>query len=813
MLVLAPAASATPPGVGLPDLGPGAAWVPLESFRDGAGTHARWVQFLDSLPVLGSEGITHASEGASLPATPSLALLRGAGGAAHLPPVLGAHRPILEPARAVAALQARFPAANSPRLSKPLLVLFPVMRALDLARPGETDALARPRVAAGYVRAYRVEARWPGPDRSRDAVHVLDATSGRVLEERPLAPALGTPVRVRVPALDPATVDLDATLPPGGGRPLLRDPVRGLAGGNTVEACGDAGHTGEARVVDLGEKPGDEGERTAASAAHALAAAWTYFERVHGRHGFDGRGTRVRVLLGGPPADDVHWDRSGATGIIRVGRAQAYDPLVFPAILGHEFTHGVIGSSRAGLDGCAEARGLDEATADFFGQMIDTWSRTGGGNPASGLFSNHIGDGGTAWRLQVQPRPKGTEPELMRHMAEPARMGHPDRWFPALGRIQDPHVAAGPLNRALCFLSAGAAATGSPEEKASPRPGGAPPWSSPLLPQGMAGIGNDRAAAIWYQALTQELQPLSDYRDARRAALAVARRLYGPDSREDLAVRDAFGAVGVGKPGRLTEPVDAWLPSVEVSAEPLGEEVLLALAVPDPSQVKCVAFLVDGVQVGKAGAAPFHLRLPASRLLANGPHGFRAALRDREDQVVHSREVAFTLANPRQQVLLDPGLQSEDFGSGGWVTDARLESAEPPPPGLPGSECRVFDATSLRPGKHPYLAQEVALPPGPVRLELRLWTHVSAPAPGSEDALVIRVQGPHGGTHRELARITHADAGEGWVQRVFPLDGLAGERIDLQFASQFSEGSTMRIRLADVRILAEPRHADPAPLP
>lgn len=192
--------------------------------------------------------------------------------------------------------------------------------------------------------------------------------------------------------------------------------------------------------------------------------------------------------------------------------------MVHPAILGHEFTHGIVQTSQARLDASKEARGLDEGTADFFGQMIDTWSRTGGGNPATRLFSNLIGDRDTPWTYTLT-RAESGESFVFRDLAEPSRVGHPDRWFPEIGRLPDEHAPAGPLNRALCFLSRGAAAVGSPEAGRPRTLNGAPAWTSDLLPGGMAGIGNDRTAAIWYHVLTEELQPRSDYRDARRAAL------------------------------------------------------------------------------------------------------------------------------------------------------------------------------------------------------------------------------------------------------------------------------------------------------
>ena len=811
-----PAAHPLPPGAA--DLGPATTWTSLGSVRDHLGTHTRWAQSLHGIPVLGSELITHEAGGAVQPPTYSLALARGAGGVPFLPPILGAEVPGLTADQAAAALAARFgPRAQPPGLSKPRLVYFPVMRSLDLGRPGENDALAMPRVVAGYVLAFVIEVRGAGePHDPQDATYVLNAHTGKVLDERPLAQRLEAPGRVRASTWDSGRVLLDVTLLDRGPRLRLRDPHRGREGGNTVEDLGGQWDPRQAKVYEStamgGEIPGDL-DRTAASAAFGLAAAWDYFGHVHGRKGYDGSGSRVRLLVNGPGADNAHWAPEGGVGAITVAGPGDFQPLVHPAILGHEFTHGVV-NARARLNGSKEAKALGEGTCDFFGQMIDTWSRTGGGNRATRLSSNVIGDRETAWAISLTRRTKegAGETVVMRDLAEPARSGCPDRWTPELAQIPDEHHAAGPLNRALCFLSRGAAAVGSPESRQPRSLTGAPSWTSDLLPGGMRGIGNDRTAAIWYAVLDEELQPMSDYRDARKAALKVARRLYGEESREDLAVRDAFGAVGVGRPGRLADPVDAWLPSVAVEAVPHGEDLDLTVTVPDPAQVKSVAFLVDGVQVGKEAGAPFRLRVPASRLLANGAHRFQAALRDVEDQVVLSKAAEFSLANRVQQLVVDPSLQFEDDASRGWITDARSERPAPPPPaGGADGWCRTFDAATLRPGRHPVLSQRLTLPPAPVHLQLSLWVQVpTSPRPGAEDELSIRVQSDGPLPVQELARLAPTAPTEGWTRLTFPLDTFAGATIDLQFLSRFKEGSTTVFRVAEVRILAS-AEAIPAP--
>jgi hypothetical protein len=62
----------------------------------------------------------------------------------------------------------------------------------------------------------------------------------------------------------------------------------------------------------------------------------------------------------------------------------------------------------------------------------------------------------------------------------------------------------------------------------------------------MAGIGNHRAAAIWYKALTEYLAPDTDFLAARAGSVKAAQDLYGAGSAEEAAVMRAWAAVNVG---------------------------------------------------------------------------------------------------------------------------------------------------------------------------------------------------------------------------------------------------------------------------
>jgi Zn-dependent metalloprotease len=59
------------------------------------------------------------------------------------------------------------------------------------------------------------------------------------------------------------------------------------------------------------------------------------------------------------------------------------------------------------------------------------------------------------------------------------------------------------------------------------------------------GIGRDKAARIWYNAIVNYMTARTNYAEARAACLNSAATLYGYGSAEYLAVGAAFSAINV----------------------------------------------------------------------------------------------------------------------------------------------------------------------------------------------------------------------------------------------------------------------------
>ena len=210
-------------------------------------------------------------------------------------------------------------------------------------------------------------------------------------------------------------------------------------------------------------------------------------------------------------------------------------PLTMPEVIGHELAHGLVGST-ARLQASGESAGLEESAADVFGTLLKFYIGGAAGTGAT------IPEAGGNWTLGLQMLDPEMRSFAARYLDNPNQDGiSPNAWYHGLG-VFDPHFSSGVGNRAFYFMSQGAPAGG--------------PLSSPYLPEGFPGIGNDRAAQIWFRALTVYTWPTTDYHGARSVAQHAARDLFGTGSPEEIAVANAFAAVNVGAPwGQAPRPL------------------------------------------------------------------------------------------------------------------------------------------------------------------------------------------------------------------------------------------------------------------
>jgi Zn-dependent metalloprotease len=124
----------------------------------------------------------------------------------------------------------------------------------------------------------------------------------------------------------------------------------------------------------------------------------------------------------------------------------------------------------------------------------------------------------------------------VRWMDRPSRDGvSPDCWSSAVGGM-DVHYGSGVGDHFFYLLAEGSGAkTINGVDYDSPTCNGS----------ALTGIGRDKAAAIWYRALTEQLTSSSRYQQMRTATLSAAAGLYGSGSAEYTAVSATWAAVNV----------------------------------------------------------------------------------------------------------------------------------------------------------------------------------------------------------------------------------------------------------------------------
>ncbi|MFG2545611.1 M4 family metallopeptidase [Streptomyces sp. NPDC048594] len=262
-------------------------------------------------------------------------------------------------------------------------------------------------------------------------------------------------------------------------------------------------------------------ETAGADAHYGAALTWDYYKNVHGRSGIrgDGVGAYSRVHYGNNYVN-AFWSDSCFCMTYGDGSGNV-NPLTSIDVAAHEMTHGVT-SNTAGLVYSGESGGLNEATSDIFGAAVEFHA-----NNSSDVGDYLIGE-------EIDINGDGTP---LRYMDKPSKDGaSKDAWYSGIGNI-DVHYSSGPANHFFYLLSEGSGTkTINGVSYDSPTSDGLP----------VTGIGRDKAAKIWFRALTTKFTSTTNYAAARTGTLAAAGELYGTDSTEYKRVQDAWAGINVG---------------------------------------------------------------------------------------------------------------------------------------------------------------------------------------------------------------------------------------------------------------------------
>ncbi len=260
----------------------------------------------------------------------------------------------------------------------------------------------------------------------------------------------------------------------------------------------------------------------AAVSAHAnMALVYDYFSTTHNRQGVTGDGTMksvIHVTDGGESAAVAAW--GGTYAYFGDGDETSGSQAAALDGVAHEMTHGVI-ESTVNLEYVFQSGALNESFADIFGVLIDSddWQIGEDVDSPDWVPSGAIRD--------LSDPHNGAE-----HLEDGWQPAHMNEFIPAdidwdNGGV---HINSGIPNHAAYLLA--------------------------------EAIGREQAGEIYYRILDAGyLGQRSEFTDCRLAAERAAIDVFGDDSPQLQAVRNAYDAVGIVAPGDPVEP-----PSVDEGA-------------------------------------------------------------------------------------------------------------------------------------------------------------------------------------------------------------------------------------------------------
>jgi Zn-dependent metalloprotease len=222
-----------------------------------------------------------------------------------------------------------------------------------------------------------------------------------------------------------------------------------------------------------------------------------YISNHFQRNSWDDRGSVMKLVVHAPDPgnggamNNAYWDSSSRSIYFGDGDGMMFAPLGNAAdVVAHEAGHSIV-DSEVKLVYSGQQGGLHESWADVFGTLVD----------------------GDDWLIGEDVFTPGKAGDALRDMQHPLYRNMNE--LPK-GTEVDVHYLSGIPNLAA------ARAAGK--------------------------VGREKMGQIWYYGLKNNLHDNANFSEAARATVEAARQLYGDNSKECNAVRDAWESVGVLKP-------------------------------------------------------------------------------------------------------------------------------------------------------------------------------------------------------------------------------------------------------------------------
>jgi len=281
-----------------------------------------------------------------------------------------------------------------------------------------------------------------------------------------------------------------------------------------------------------------------------LGHVYDYYSQVHGRDSFDGTGGKmISSVHYSNNYVNAYWNSTqmvygDGDGVNASSLARSLD------VTGHEMTHAVT-ERTANLTYSGQSGGLNEATSDILGNMVEMRARAEG-----------INDINTVWTVGDDCWTPSTPNDGLRYMYDPARDGSSLDWYPNYSS-QDVHYSSGIANLAYYLMAHG----------------GTHPRGRSTI--NVTGIGTSDSERIWYRALTVYWTSSTNFASAKTGTINAANDLFGAGSAQATSVQNAWEAVGVGVavPPPTTTPLTNGVAITGISGA-AGSSNYYTLAVP-----------------------------------------------------------------------------------------------------------------------------------------------------------------------------------------------------------------------------------------
>lgn len=246
-----------------------------------------------------------------------------------------------------------------------------------------------------------------------------------------------------------------------------------------------------------------------------LGVTFDFFEAAYRRNSIDNAALpMISTVHYGRDYDNAFWN--GEQMDYGDGDGTLFQAFTGPLdVTGHELTHGVT-QYTAALDYYGQSGALNESMSDVFGSLIKQWHLGQTADQADwiigqGLLAPTIN--GIGLRSMKDPGTAYDDP----HLGKDPQPGHMNHYVDTYRDNGGVHINSGIPNKA--FYLAAAALGGNA-------------WA--------------KAGRIWYDTLTGDaMSPSIEFVPFAAATIATATRLYGAESTETGAVREAWTGVGV----------------------------------------------------------------------------------------------------------------------------------------------------------------------------------------------------------------------------------------------------------------------------